>query len=116
METTQKIKTNHTFTKAQLISLNKELQKISNNEIVALKGTKFSPKKNYIDIDILKTPFLLDVFLSFVDVSDGTSPKFEMYKIDAAGVVDYEPKKNMIFNSFADRISFFNQLEKIEFN
>lgn len=109
------IKTNHAFTKAQLIALNSELSKISENEIVALKGVKITGKKNFIDINILSSNYSLDVFLSFIDISTPDFPIFEMYKIDSAGKIDYHPKKNMEFNSFADRISFFNELQPIKF-
>ena len=69
-----------------------------------------------VDIKILKTPYSLDVFLSFVDITLGDSPKFNMYKIAINGTIDFDPKKTMEFNSFADRITFFNQLEEIKFN
>ncbi len=109
------IKTNHAFTKAQLKALNSELSKISENEIIALKGVQIKGKKNIIDINILSSNYSLDVFLSFTDISLPEFPKFEMYKIDSKGNVDYQPKKSMEFNSLADRISFFNELQPIKF-
>jgi predicted transport protein len=107
------IKSSHPFTIPQLKKLNEELSKISNTQIVALKG--IPGKTNFIDIEILQSPFMIDVFLSFIDVSEPEHPKFKMYKIDAKGNVDYETKKNMEFNSLSDRVSFFNQLTPIKF-
>jgi hypothetical protein len=109
-----KIKTNHPFTVKQLKTLNSELKKISTVQI-SLKGIAIPSKINYADIQILKSPFLLDVFLSFIDVTIPEQPKFNTYKIDTLGKIDYEVKKNMHFHSLADRVSFFNQLEPIEF-
>lgn len=115
MATTRKIKTNHVFTKRQLQSLNEELLKVSNSEVIALRGVNIEPKKDFADIEILKSPYVLDVFLSFLDISNPDFPKFNLIKINEAGEIDYEPKKTMQFNSLADRITFFNELEPINF-
>lgn len=112
----QKIKSNHPFSTKQLYSLNQELQKISETQIISLRGITIPAKKNYSDIKILKSPYYLSVFLSFIDISDSTNPKFKMYSISIDGTVDYEVKQNMTFNNLSDRITFFNELEKIEFN
>jgi len=110
------IKTNHAFTLQQLAVLNQELKKISTDKIVALRGSKIQAKENYIDIEVLHTPYMLDVFLSFVDISDAQYPKFMMYKIDSKGNIDYEPRKNMNFENLSDRVHFFNTLQPIKFN
>ena len=110
-----KIKTNHPFTVLQLNELNKQLAKISNNEVVALRSVKFNSKKNIIDIEVKKSAYILDVFLSFTDISDPERPIFNMYKIDAKGNIDYTPKQTLEFNSLVDRITFFNELQPIEF-
>lgn len=113
---TQKIKTSHAFTKPQLISLNKELEKISNAKIIALRGVKIQAKENYSDIQIYNTPYSLDVFLSFTDMSVPEYPKFNTYKIESNGNIDYDAKANMKFNSLSDRITFFNTLQPIQFH
>lgn len=110
------LKSNHAFTKQQLEILNQELQKISTDKIVALRSPKVQAKENYIDIEVLHTPYMLDVFLSFVDITDAEYPKFMMYKIDSKGSIDYEPRKNMNFETLSDRIHFFNTLQPIKFN
>lgn len=111
----QKIKSNHPFTIMQLHTLNKELKKISNTQIVSLKAVVIKGNPNYSDIQILKSAYTLDVFLSFTDVSIPEEPKFNTYKIDASGKIDYEPKRNMNFKNISDRVSFFNTLEPIKF-
>lgn len=112
----KKIKTNHAFTKKQLEALNKELQKISPNQIKGLKGVNIKAKKDFTEIKVLKSAYLLDVFLSFLDITDADYPKYRMYKISSSGEVNYEAKKSLEFNNFSDRISFFNELEEIKFH
>jgi hypothetical protein len=111
-----KIKSNHPFSVIQLSVLNKELKKISNFEVVSLKGISISGKKNFADINVLKSPYSLDVFLAFTDVSIAERPKYNTIKIGINGDVDYDTKRNLEFNNLADRVSFFNSLEPIEFN
>lgn len=112
----KKIKTNHAFTKMQLTALNKELKKISNTQVIALKGVDIQGKNNISDIKILHTPFLNDVFLSFTDMSVPEFPKFNTYQILVDGSINYEPKKTMDFNSLADRVTFFSSLQPVEFH
>jgi hypothetical protein len=111
-----KIKTNHPFTIAQLKTLNTELAKISNTQVIALRGVSIEAKTNFADIKILHSPYLNDVFLSFTDMSVPEYPKFNLYKIGPGGSIDFEPRKNLEFNNFADRISFFNGLQPVDFH
>lgn len=111
-----KIKTNHAFTKKQLESLNVELKKISNVQIQALRGIEIPSLDNFADIEILKSNFLLDVFLKFLDVSNPDYPKSFLYQIDTKGFVNKHAKQTLEFNNFQDRITFFSDLEPIEFN
>ena len=59
---------------------------------------------------------MLDVFLSFIDISVPDYPIFNTYGIAADGTADYEAKRNLEFNSLADRVSFFNQLQPVKFS
>lgn len=111
----KKVKTNHPFSKIQLRKLNEELKKISNVEVVALRGVSIPGKNNnFTDIKITHSPFMLDIFLSYMDLTNPDKPKSFMLKIDTAGKVDYEVRKNMIFNNLGDRVSFFNSLTPVE--
>lgn len=110
-----KIKTSHPFTVKQLKALNTELQKVSNTEIVALRGVKIPAKENYADVDILHSPYTLDVFLRYMDITNPSNPKSEIYSISKTGKVDYKARLNMKFNNFSDRIHFFNNLISVEF-
>lgn len=110
----KKIKTDHPFTKKQLVKLNQELEKISNVQI-GLRGTKLPGKNNYTDIQIKHNPFNLDVFLCFVDVTDADRPSSQVFKIDHEGLIDYRPRSTMNFHNFADKIYFFNTLTPINF-
>ena len=115
---TKKIKSDHPFTKKQLAALNKEVQKLTDVEITGMKGVKRSLPEtsgNYTDIKVLHSPYILDVFLEFTDISDPDYPKFETYKIDANGEVDYFVKRNMEFDSLSDRVAFFNELMPVKF-
>jgi len=112
----KKIKTDHPYTIAQLKSLDNELSKISESQIIELGGIKIEGKINYIEIKILHSPFMLDVFLSFVDISVPDYPIFNTYGIAIDGTVDYEVKRNLEFNSLADRVSFFSQLQPVKFS
>lgn len=113
----RKVKTNHPFSKKQLLKLNVELKKISEVQIVALRGPQIPGKNNnYTDIEILHSPFGLDVFLSYMDITNPDRPKSYLIKIDTTGAVDYEARKNMDFNSLADRVTFFNSLTPVELN
>lgn len=111
----KKVKTNHPFSKSQLSKLNEELKKISNVEIAALRGVAIPGKNNnYTDIKILHSPYLLDVFLSYMDITDPDRPKSFMLKIDTTGKVDNEVRQTMTFDTLADRVSFFNSLVPVE--
>ena len=114
----RKVKTNHPFSKKQLLKLNEELKKISGVQVVALRGASSIPGKNndYTDIRVLHSPFMLDVFLSYMDLSLPDRPRSYMIKIDTAGNVDREVRGNMAFNSLADRVTFFNSLVPVELN
>lgn len=113
----KKVKTNHPFSKKQLLKLNEELKKISVVQVVALRGASIPGKNNdYTDIRILHSPYLLDVFLSYMDLSIPDRPKSYMIKIDTAGNVDTEVRQNMTFNTLADRVTFFNSLVPVELN
>lgn len=113
----KKVKTNHPFSKKQLLKLNEELKKISSVQVVALRGAAIPGKNNdYTDIMVLHSPFMLDVFLSYMDVSIPDRPRSFMLKIDTAGNVDSEVRQNMAFNSLADRVTFFNSLVSVELN
>lgn len=111
----RKIKTNHPFSRKQLETLNEELQKISNVEIVALRGPGIPGKSNdFTDIKITHSPYLLDIFLSYMDISNPDRPKSYMIKIDTSGNVDRNVRQTMSFNTLADRVSFFNSLLPVE--
>jgi predicted transport protein len=110
-----KIKTDHPFTVKQLTALNKELKKVSNTEISVLRGVNIPAKENYADVDVLHSPFTLDVFLSFMDLTIPSNPKSEIYSISTTGKVDYKVRLNMKFHNFSDRIHFFNNLFSVEF-
>lgn len=110
----EKIKTNHPFTVAQLKKLNEELEKISNTQI-GLKGVQIPGKKNFHDIKITHSPYMLDVFLSFTDLTVPEYPKFKTFGIKTNGEIDYQVKQTLEFDSLADRVSFFNTLQPIEF-
>lgn len=112
----EKIKTNHPFTIPQLKTLNAELSKISDTQILGLKGINIAGKKDIFDIKILHSPYLSDVFLSFTDLTVPDYPKFQTYGIKANGTIDYEVKRNLEFNTLADRVSFFNTLQPIQFS
>lgn len=113
----KKVKTNHPFSKKQLLKLNEELKKISSVQVVALRGAAIPGKNNdYTDIKVLHSPFMLDIFLSYMDVSIPDRPSSFMLKIDTAGNVDSEVRQNMAFNSLADRVTFFNSLVPVELN
>lgn len=110
-----KIKTNHPFTVKQLKSLNDELKKISNTQIISTRGLNI-PGTNFIqDIKILRSSYLLDVFLTFTDMSVPEYPKFEAYGIDCKGTVNKSVKQTMKFETLSDRVHFFNNLQPIEF-
>jgi hypothetical protein len=109
-----KVTSNHPFTKPQLTALNKELKKIS-PAVVAMSGKGFPSLPNYSDITIEHSPYMLDVFLSFYDITNPDYPKSHTYKIDAFGKVDYNPKLNMKFDGLNERLQFFGSLQKIEF-
>ena len=111
----KKVKTNHPFSRKQLLKLNEELKKVSEVEVVGLRGPRIPGKNDdYADIQILHSPFMLDVFLSYMDISNPDRPKSFMLKIDTAGNVDREVRQNMTFNTLADRVSFFNALSPVE--
>ncbi|TYB78348.1 hypothetical protein [Bizionia myxarmorum] len=112
---TKQLKSDHPFTAFQLKALNAELQKISNLQIVALRGVSKSQISNYTDIEIKHSPYLLDVFLSFIDISVPDQPKSFLYKIATDGKVDYNARSSMSFNSLSDRVSFFNLLTPVNF-
>ena len=113
----KKVKTNHPFSKKQLLKLNEELKKISNVQVVALRGASIPGKNNdYIDIKVLHSPFMLDVFLSYMDISIPERPRSVIIKIDTAGTVDHQARANMSFNTLADRVTFFNSLVPVELN
>lgn len=113
----KKVKTNHPFSKKQLLKLNEELRKISVVQIVALRGASIPGKNNdYTDIKILHSPYLLDIFLSYMDLSIPDQPKSYMIKIDTAGNTDTEVRQNMVFNTLADRVTFFNSLVPVQLN
>ena len=113
----KKVKTNHPFTKKQLMKLNEELLKISTVQVVALRGAAIPGKNNdYTDIRVMHSPFMLDVFLSYMDISIPDRPRSVMLKIDTTGKVDFHARQNMSFNSLADRVSFFNSLIPVELN
>jgi hypothetical protein len=107
----KKILTNHPFSKKQLESLQKELNKISDIEIV-LKGVQKKSVDSITDIKLLHSPYALDVYLSFTQVVD-SAVKFELYAIKTDGTVDYKPRRNMEFKSLDDRIHYFNTLQEI---
>lgn len=107
-------KTDHPFTRAQLTTLNNELKKISPAQ-VALSGTTLPGKGNFIDIEVKHSPFMLDVFLHFTDITDPERPKSYVYGISPAGVLDKEVRATLDFKTLADRVSFFNSLEPINF-
>lgn len=107
------LKANHQFTKAQLESLNRELKKISGDQVKGLKGVKIEPRSNYWDIKIRRSNYVNDVFLSFTDVSNPEHTKSYTYGIDVYGNVDKDVRKNMEFETLADRVSFFANLENI---
>ena len=111
-----KIKTNHAFTKKQLEALNKELKTISKIQVVALRGIEIPSKPQFSDINILKSAYTLDVFLTFIDLSNINYQEFKTYKISSSGAVDYEPKRKMEFKTLQDRVNFFTELYPIEFN
>lgn len=111
----KKVETNHPFSKTQLLKLNEELKKISNIQVVALRGEGIPGKNNnYTDIRVLHSPFMLDVFLSYMDLSNPDQPKSFMLKIDTKGKVDHQARSSMSFNSLADRVTFFNSLVPVE--
>lgn len=111
------VKTNHPFTKAQLQSLNKELQKISTVKVVpAMRGKKLPALNNYADIQVKHSPFSLDVYLSFMDFSTPDYPKSQLYQIDAKGNVNKNIRSEMNFDTLSDRVSYFGNLEPIDFN
>lgn len=109
------IKTNHPFTKKQLEVLNSELKRISDNKISVLRGFKFSAKENYTDIEISHSPFNLDVFLSFMDITLGDNPKSEFYAISPSGKIDKNIRQNLEFENLSDRVHFFNNLIPVKF-
>lgn len=110
----RKVKTNHPFSRPQLLKLNEELKKISNVEIAALRGSIPGKNNNYTDIKVLHSPYLLDVFLSFLDITVPDRPKSFMMKIDTAGKVDHQVRQTMTFETLSDRVSFFNSLIPVE--
>ncbi len=113
----KKVKTNHPFSKKQLLKLNEELKKISIVQVVALRGAAIpGENSDYTDIKVLHSPFMLDVFLSYMDVSIPDRPRSFMLKIDTAGNLDSQVRQNMVFNSLADRVTFFNSLVPVELN
>lgn len=113
----RKVKTNHPFSRPQLIKLNEELKKISKVEIAALRGAAIPGKNNnYTDIKVLHSPYLLDVFLSYMDITHPDRPKSYMMKIDTTGKVDYQVRQSMTFETLSDRVSFFNSLVPVELN
>lgn len=111
----EKIKTNHPFTVAQLKKLNEELSLISDTQIIGLKGVSIPGKKNFDDIRILHSPYLLDIFLSFSDLSDPERPKFETFGIKANGAIDKKIRQTMEFETLSDRVHFFNTLQLVNF-
>ena len=111
----KKVKTDHPFSKLQLQKLNQEIKKISNVEVVSLRGPSIPGKNgNFTDIQILHSPFLLDIFLSYMDISLPDRPRSVMIKIDTSGNVDSDARGKMTFNSLADRVSFFSSLIPVE--
>jgi hypothetical protein len=109
------LKTNHPFSLKQVKSLNEELQKISNTTI-GLKGIKIPGKNNIQDIEISRSSYVLDVFLTFTDMSVPEYPKFECYGIATSGKVNKAIKQTMEFQNLSDRVHFFNNLQPIEFS
>ncbi len=113
----KKVKSNHPFSKKQLLKLNEELKKISVVQVIALRGAALPGKNNdYTDIRILHSPYMLDVFLSYMDLSIPDRPRSYMIKIDTAGNVDTEVRQNMTFNTLADRVTFFKSLVPVKLN
>jgi hypothetical protein len=111
-----KIKANHPFTSKQLKRLNEELKKISDLQVVGMKGTKLpSGKKYYADIEVKSTPFSLDIYLSFTNLTESNYPKSELWQIDSKGILNKNIRAEMEFDTLADRISFFANLESIDF-
>ncbi len=111
----KKVKSNHPFSKVQLQKLNEELKKVADVEVVALRGPAIPGKNNnFTDIQVLHSPYMLDVFLSYMDLSIPDRPKSFMLKIDTAGKIDHDVRSKMSFNSLADRVSFFNSLVAVE--
>lgn len=112
----QQLKSDHPFTAKQLTALNKELEKLTDVEIIPMRGTDIpQTKPDIIDIEIKHSPYIADVFLEFTDITNPEHPKYETYKIGADGKVDYFVKRNMKFNSLPDKVSFFNSLMPIKF-
>lgn len=112
-----KIKSNHPFTKAQLVTLNKELNKISKATVVpAMRGTTLPAlNDNFLDIQVLHTAYGLEIYLSFIDVTNSDYPKSNLYQIDAKGNLDKDIRKTLEFDSLADRVNYFSNLEPINF-
>ena len=110
-----RIKTNHNFTKSQLKALNNELTKVSNTEIVGMQGVSIPAKNNFDDVDVKRSPYTSDVFLSFIDISVPDSPKSHVYSVSKLGIVDKDCRRTLQFKTFSDRVHFFNTLESIEF-
>ena len=110
-----RIRTNHNFTKSQLKALNNELKEVSNTEIVGMKGISIPAKNNFSDVDVKRSPYTSDVFLSYIDISIPDSPKSYIYSISKLGLVNKDCRRTLEFKTFADRVHFFNTLESIEF-
>jgi hypothetical protein len=111
-----KIKSDHPFTKAQLISLNSELEKISPAQIFGMNTTSIpSLNDDFMGIEIKHTFYDLNVYLSFMNVVDPDYPKSQLYQINSKGEIDKNIRANLEFESFSDRISYFANLEPIKF-
>jgi hypothetical protein len=111
-----KISTNHPFTKAQLKSLNKELDLITSVEIQGMRGAEIpSFDNNYRNIKIKHSVYDLNVYLCYMDFSNPDFAKSKMYQIDTKGNVDKEVRTNLEFVLPGDRVNYFANLEIVEF-
>lgn len=103
------MKTN-TFTNKQLKQLKDELKKVSSPGLKRAAHTR----ADYIEVEVKRSPYTVDAFLSFLDITDPDYPRYKLYKIDENGNIDYDARANMDFTTLADRVNFFNTLTPVK--
>jgi hypothetical protein len=109
-----RFKTDHPFTKNQLVSLQRELSKVSTAIIETTQLQGFPAKAGYFDIEVLHSPYSNTVFLSYWE-NVQNRPKSFVVAIESDGSVDHTPRSTYEFETLSDRVHFFNTLFQIEF-